>query len=369
MERDKRMIRYLIKNNFKLMLRNKWIIGIMILGPVLVIAVLSSAFSDLMKSYEGVNAFKAGYQIQTGSGFENSMNAVKAAAKEAGITLLEYPEGEPKEVMENNELSGFVEFDKDTYTVYESADFEAEGITLEYFLSRVMEEYVRSALYGTGPVSEKEEPTLPVEELNYMPAVDSVDYYGIIYIAYFAWCGIVCAANVLSNEKKYGIDRKFQVSAVSGTKMYLAKWIPNVLAVSAGLLLTTVITIFLFDIHWGNIIVSAAILFATIMASSAFGLMCYYIFNNMAMTVIAVFTSVWFMGFFGGSFETYMYAAWSESVKALSPIYHTNRALVEISCMGQSSYTTSCMIYLLVITVVCSVVAIAADSIRKRGRA
>lgn len=363
------MIRYVIKNNFKLMLRNKWIIAVMILGPVLVIAILSSAFSDLMKSYEGVNAFKAGYRLQTGSDFEDSMAVVKTAAKEAGITLLEYPDGEPKEVMENNGLAGFVEFGSDTYTVYESADFETEGITLEYFLSRVMGEYARSALYGISLISEEEEIDLPMEELTYMPAVDSSDYYGIIYIVYFSWCGIICAANVLSNEKKYGIDRKYQVSGVSGVKMYLGKWIPNVLAVSAGLALTTTITVLLFSIHWGNIFVSATILFTTIMASSAFGFMFYYLFNNMAMTVIAVFTSVWFMGFFGGSFETYMYSSWSDFVKNLSPIYHANRALVEISCMGQSNYTVSCMIYMLIITVVCSAIAIAADGLRKRGKA
>lgn len=48
------MIRYLIKNNFKLMFRNTWSIVVMLLGPILVIVVLSSAFSELMKSYEGV---------------------------------------------------------------------------------------------------------------------------------------------------------------------------------------------------------------------------------------------------------------------------------------------------------------------------
>ena len=75
------------------------------------------------------------------------------------------------------------------------------------------------------------------------------------------------------------------------------------------------------------------------------------------------------MGFFGGSFETYMFSNWPDSVKNLSPIYHANRALVENSCMGHSSYTGSCIIYMLAITIVCSVIAIGVDSIRKRGRA
>lgn len=57
------MIRYLIKNNFKLMFRNTWSVAVMLLGPILVIAVLSSAFSELMKSYEGVDEFTVGYRI------------------------------------------------------------------------------------------------------------------------------------------------------------------------------------------------------------------------------------------------------------------------------------------------------------------
>ena len=58
------MIRYLIKNNFKLMFRNTWSVVVMLLGPVLVIAVLSSAFSELMKSYKGVGEFVVGYRMQ-----------------------------------------------------------------------------------------------------------------------------------------------------------------------------------------------------------------------------------------------------------------------------------------------------------------
>ena len=65
------MIRYLIKNNFKLMFRNTWSVAVMLLGPILVIAVLSSAFSELMKSYEGVDEFTVGYRIQEA---DNSSN-------------------------------------------------------------------------------------------------------------------------------------------------------------------------------------------------------------------------------------------------------------------------------------------------------
>ena len=94
------MIRYLIKNNFKLMFRSTWSIVVMVLGPILVIAVLSSAFSALMKSYEGVDEFSVGYRVQNVE--EAMIEATKLAGEEAGILFYEYTEGEIEDIMANN---------------------------------------------------------------------------------------------------------------------------------------------------------------------------------------------------------------------------------------------------------------------------
>ena len=357
------MIRYLIKNNLKLMFRNTWSVVTMLLGPILVIAVLSSAFSGLMKSYEGVDEFSVGYRTQmTG---DPIMEAAKAAGEESGIHFYEYPEGEIKEVMQKNELAGFVDFSDEEYTVYTSEDYEVEGITLEYFMNKVLSEGVNVVLQ----VQEKPDIKNMIEHPEYMPAVDSVDYYGIIYIVYFLWCGIICATGVFSNEKKYGIGQRFQVSAISQPKIFLGKFIPIALTVTAGMAAATAITILLYDIHWGNPLLSIAIVFLMILAQTALGMMLYNISDSLVITIILQFTIVWFAGFAGGSFETYMFSGISDSIKHLSPIYHGNRALIELSCMGKSSYVASSLIYSAAITVVCCVVAVLAACIRKRGKA
>ncbi len=131
----------------------------------------------------------------------------------------------------------------------------------------------------------------------------------------------------------------------------------------------TVITVLLYDIHWGNPILSMLIVFMMISAGTALGMMLYRISDSLVITIIVQFTIVWFMGFFGGSFETYMFSSVSDTLKKLSPIYHGNRALVELSCMGKSNYAASAVWYSLAITVICSVIAILAGCIRKRGRA
>ena len=357
------MIRYMIKNNFKLMFRNTWSVVILVLGPVLTIALLSSAFSELMKSYEGVDEFSVGYRIQETD--DAMIDAMKTAGEEADILFYEYPEGDIKEVMERNELAGFIEFSEDKYIVYTSADYKVEGITLEYFMDKVMNAGVNASLH----TQELPEVVLPVEQLDFMPAIDSVDYYGIIYIVYFGWCGIICATGVLSNEKKYGIARRFRVSNISETKNFFGKFIPIVLTVAGGMAIAAAISILLYNIYWGNPILSVIIVFLMITAGAALGMMLYNISDNLVITIILQFTIVWFMGFVGGSFETYMFSSLSETLKHLSPIYHGNRALVELSCMGESSYVVSAIIYSIGFTVVCSIVAILAGNIRKRGKA
>lgn len=358
------MIRYLIKNNFKLMFRNTWSVVVMILGPILVIAVLSSAFSELMKSYEGVDEFAVGYRMQETAEDDVMIESAKLAGEEAGILFYEYPEGEIEDVMEKNELAGFVEFAEGTYVVYTSADYEVEGITLEYFMNRMMNEGVNAFLQ----VQEKSAIALPVEELDFMPAINSRDYYGIAYIVYFCWCGMICATGVLSNEKKYGIVRRFWVSNISELQNYLGKFIPIILTVTAGMAIATGITILLYDIHWGNPVMSIFIVFMMILAGTALGMMLYNISDSLVITIIIQFTVVWFLGFFGGSFETYMFSSTSDTLKHLSPIYHGNRALIELSCIGKSNYAASAVWYSLAVTVVCSVIAILAGVLRKRGR-
>ena len=109
------MIRYLIKNNFKLMFRNTWSVVVMLLGPILVIAVLSSAFSELMKSYEGVDDFTVGYRVEAGGKDNVDFTSFKLAGEKNGILFYEYPQGEIKDVMEKNELAGFMGFTKDKF--------------------------------------------------------------------------------------------------------------------------------------------------------------------------------------------------------------------------------------------------------------
>lgn len=362
------MILYIIKNNFKLMFRNKLILVCMVFGPFFVIGILSSAFESLMKSYEPVDGFQAGYQIEKDSFWGTSIETIKKAGKEAGIELTEYPEGEPEELLKSGFLAGFVKLGADKYTVYENANNETEGAVLEYFFSQCLMESASQVMQVKIPGIVYKTIEIPVEEIDYMPAVNSKDYYGITEIVYFSFLGVICMAEVFASEKKNGIDIKFRLTSLTEFKLYIAKWLPSVLVVAVSIGAASVLSATVFGIHWGNLPVSALVVLLLIIAGISFGLMLYAVTENIAVTVIILFSSTFFMGFFGGTFETYMYSNFSDKIKNLSPVYHVNRALVENSCMGHSSYNFSSILYMLAIIVVCTCVALLAGWAGKRGK-
>ncbi|MCR5116156.1 MAG: ABC transporter permease [Lachnospiraceae bacterium] len=357
------MIRYVIKNNIKLMGRSPINIFLYIVMPLILIAVLSSSFDDLMKKYEENETLKAGYRIEDSGTSKELIDALKDIAKDNDIELTEYETGEIGDIVKNEELSGFVVFDGDSYTVYETEEEKEAGKAIEFMIGTFYESATAAAMGA-----DTEAVAVSAEEAFYIEPVDSTDYYGIVEVVYFGWCAIVCGASLFMNEKKYKIKNKYIVADISEPKLYLANFIPMVAVVIAGAVIAAVLSVVLFKVNWGNIWLSLLIVALSAAAATAFGLMLHSFSDNMVVTIIATFTIVWFMGFFGGSFETYMFSAQPMSLKLLSPIYHTNRALVELSSMGESRFVSSSLLFSLAIMAVCSVLAILAGTARRKVR-
>lgn len=355
------MNRYLIKNNIKLLCRSWFNILLFIIMPVILVLCLSSAFDSLMKKYEETD-MTAGYRAE-GDGITDEMiEAMREVAEDNNITLKEYPEGSPEELIRENNLSGFIIFKDDTYAIYEDKDNKALGHALEYFVNAFYEN-ASAAVMGV----ETERAKITVEHPDFKPTIDSKDYYGIVEIIYFGWCAIVAGAGIFLNEKKYKIRKRYQVANLSPLKEYLGKFIPIALVASLGTVIAAILTVILLGVHWGNLLLSACILALSVSAATAFGVMIYNITDNLIATIIIMFAIVWIMGFWGGTFETYLFSSHPMILKNISPIYHINRALTEISCMGHSDFTRSAILYSGLIMIVSSFVAVIAGSIRKRG--
>ena len=235
------------------MVRSKRNILLYVILPLILIAILSGAFHDLMKQYEDTTVC-AGYRMEEGVPAELA-DALREAAEENEITLIEYTDGIPEEIIREHGYCGFVVFGEEHYTVYQNRDENEMGKVLEYFVHAF---YANAAAAQTG--ADADVITLHVEHPEYKPAIDSTDYYGIVEIIYFACNSIICGTAVFMNEKKYGIRKRFQVCNVPEWKLYIGKFVPILLAVGIGSMISAVLSVILLGVHWGEPLLSAGLL-------------------------------------------------------------------------------------------------------------
>lgn len=340
------------------MLRSPVSILLFVVCPIVVSSVLISAFSSMMESYKNPEDFEVGYMADDD---ERSSEYVKLLGKigtENGITFSEYS-GDIEEAINSHGLGGFVTISKDGYKVYKSEDKKTEGAKLEYMLSAVFNSMISP---DQGKVS------YVTETPKYAPAINSADYYGIVFAIYFGWCAIVCGAGLFTNEKKNSIIERLQVSNLSVFQIYLARIIPIIIIVTLGTAISAVFMSLVMAVNWGNVLLSALIVMLSVVTATAFEMMIYEITNSMIATIIITFGVVWFMGFVGGTFEPYMFSDYSDTLKQMSPLYHANRSLTELSSMGHSNYVLSTIVYSVAMTAVCSCVSLFAGRIRRAGK-
>lgn len=339
----------MIKNNLKLMLRNKMVLVMMLVAPILVIAALTSAFHDLLSTGYDKSHITVGYYFEEDSLLYPLKDTFEEGFSTEDITLRAYGENAMEDAIKEEDVDVFIYCDKD-HCILGGSDVEDVSFRVcQYTMHRFAQEFSLASLSMEKMMVEGTDITpvkIKTASLPYMKTASAEDYYGIIEIIYFLWCGMLFLTSVISSERKNRIQSRYAISPTSAWRVYLGKFIPCCMISFIFTAISGVVATLLFDIHWGNLPATIGILALTLLTGTAFGILLVYLFSNIAAAVVTLFSAVWLMGFVGGSFETYMFANYPESIKLLSPIYHVNRTLVEYSTMGQSDYARGCVIYL-----------------------
>ena len=111
-------LRIIIKNNLKLMLRNKIMIFAVIVSPVLVVAALSNAFHNLLDQAENANEFEVGYQMTENSLFSEYEEILHSQLEEEGVSLRRYNGEVPEKIVKDGQVEVFIDFGDGDYHIY-----------------------------------------------------------------------------------------------------------------------------------------------------------------------------------------------------------------------------------------------------------
>ena len=344
----------IIKNNLKLILRNKIMIFAVIVSPVLVVAALSNAFHNLLDQAENTNGFEVGYQMTENSLFSKYEEMLHSQLEEEGISFRKYNGEVPDMIVEDGQVEVFIDFGDEDYHIY-GADKNELQVRMIQCVMFFMTENIKAYLNGSPSAwQDMEVQDMEVKELATTTIAGAQDYYSIIEVVYFLSLCVLFLSMIIQAEKGNHILARFRVGNAGNAILYLGKMIPCVLmAWVIQILITGGLVTIMFDVTWGKPLISLLVLCLEAVAFTTFGMIFMLLFRNMAVSIGAMFMILWFMGFFGGTFETYMYSSVPDAVKELSPLYYLNRTLVELSTMGESSYLVPCIVYMLAIISIC----------------
>lgn len=132
------MLLILVKNNFKLMLRDKMSILFLIFLPILLIDVLSGAFLQEMNKNYTIKPFTVGYSIDAGSNIEKSfLNFIKAF-EENKITLSKMTKDKALEGIKDGSIAAYVDINDDKYTIYKEDALNINATIFENSMNSAM---------------------------------------------------------------------------------------------------------------------------------------------------------------------------------------------------------------------------------------
>lgn len=290
------MLLTLVKNNFKLMLRDKMSMLFLIVLPIFLVAVLSSAFSQEMNKNYTLKPFTVGYSIDAGSNIEKIFSNFIKAFEENKITLSKMTKDKALSGIKDGSIAAYVDINDDKYTIYKEDAFNINATIFENSMDSAMYLYdgnkalMNYLVENKIPIKTESGSTIEnkkfveLETLKVDPMPSSIVYYGITEIVYVIWFGMLAVSVIVNNERKYGVTDRIGLTNASSFTLFLGKLIPSVLVVSIQIGIATIASTILMDVNWGNSpLVSAGILILEIITSSSLGILIALITKSQAL--------------------------------------------------------------------------------------
>lgn len=356
------MLLTLVKNNFKLLLRNKIMVGMFTIFPILLITILSSAFSLDLKNDYVLESFEVGYSIEKGTEIEPYFMVFKDQIKEIPVTFIEMTKDEALSALEDKKITCYVELNDQKYTLYKNQGLDINTIIVETTLDAGLYLYdgikeLQSLTPDGSLVSDSTQPSkdttefldefINISKLDADPIPEAQDYYGIVQLVYIIWFGIASCITFADTERKSGVVYRIALSKANASILFLGRFIPTVFSLCFQVGIALITSTILLKINWGPYpLLSFGILLLEIIAISAFGTTISFIIKNVSLINIGTYVASFIFGMLGGCFQTYMYNV-DESLAKWSPLYYINRTLVELSTKGYSAYLNKSIILLM----------------------
>ena len=317
----------LIKNNIRLLLRDRVNLTLLCLLPFFMMGILGVAFPYITGEALKVGNFEIGYSASNApQWFAN----FKEEAQALNIQCIDLTKEKGIERVNEGKSAGFIGFQGEDYTLYRSHQMTFNQLIIE----ELLEQYKGSAI-EEGDYSQK----VATIKLQKSLIPSSKDYYGIVETVLAIWLSMYLPICLENKERKNAIYKRINPKNLGTLELLGARWLSTLVCTLLEVGFIILVEACFFQIQWGQRWpLSMGLLFLGILAANSLGTLLSVLIRTSLISYVVVYISTWFYGFLGGNCQSYMVKLLPEKVMSYSPLYFMNRTLVELSYKGSSRY-------------------------------
>ncbi|MHC1684626.1 MAG: ABC transporter permease [Clostridiaceae bacterium] len=364
--------------------RNKRVLFMMLIFPILLITILGNALKNVMGDNETVSVFKNVkilYYYDDDSKYKELIDEFVTYGKDnLKITFEKIDNVEDGKTKVADSYNGFIvsEGDKDTIYFYKNQLDNIGAGYVEKTLNSFVERYnLIVEIYKVNPMgmaqvsNDKSEEYTNLSSINPNRVPSSIDYYSVAELTMII---MYLTTTMLFAVKRERIDKtedRILITPVSTSTLILAKVLSGVVIGVAQCIIVYLFSRFVLDAYWGdNLLKVFGILIAFIFMNVMIGTGFAFMFKDSRAAEAIINILIYVLVALGGGYfpiESFQNNDLMSDVVKISPVYWANTSIFE-NVFGTGNSASMFNSILISLAVAFIFMAVTVVSLRRRGR-
>lgn len=268
-----------IKHNF----RNKRVLAIMILFPIVLIVILGTAFSKVMSNDVQLGEIKVLYTVQGEGNVEKAFEDLQKGLKEYNVSFKETEDiKKAKESVQDSNYSCYLLVNEDSkeIKIYKNDRYYLDASFVEGILNTFIQRYnVINEIQEKNPrviaeiLKGSNKSFVKMEALNEKKEPRAVDYYGVTMTTLIVLYSAMTGAYAMKSEKNGKTEGRMMVAPIGKKEIFIGKILGALVVTILQIFIVIIFSKYVVGVNWGdNIVILILVIGSEIIMAVSLGI-------------------------------------------------------------------------------------------------
>lgn len=268
-----------IKHNF----RNKRVLAIMILFPIVLIVILGTAFSKVMSNDVQLGEIKVLYTVQGEGNVGKAFEDLQKGLKEYNVSFKETEDiKKAKESVQDSNYSCYLLVNEDSkeIKIYKNDRYYLDASFVEGILNTFVQRYnVINEIQEKNPrvigeiLKGSNKGFVKIEALNEKKEPRAVDYYGVTMTTLIVLYSAMTGAYAMKSEKNRKTEGRMMVAPIGKKEIFIGKILGALVVAILQIFIVIIFSKYVVGVNWGdNIVILLLVIGSEIIMAVSLGI-------------------------------------------------------------------------------------------------